>query len=179
MTDKKQSTRIILLTGDGKGKTSSALGMVLRAAGHGLRVCVVQFIKQPGDTAEARALRLLPGVALHICGNGFVLPTDSDDAREKHCAAAVAGLALTQAALTDPQIEMVVLDEICGAITLGLLPLQTVLDCLHAATAGKIIILMGRDAPQELIDLADTVSIVHALKHAFDTHRPAQPGVEF
>ena len=179
MTAKNQSTRIILLTGDGKGKTSSALGMALRAAGHGLRVCAIQFIKQPCDTGEARALRLLPGVTLHTCGNGFVLPSDTSDAHGKHCAAAAAGLALAQAALNDPQTEMVLLDEICGAVTLGLLPLQAVLDALHTAAPGKIIILTGRAAPQALIDLADTVSIVHAQKHAFDTHRPAQPGVEF
>jgi len=179
MTDKNQSIRIVLLTGDGKGKTSSALGMVLRAAGHGLRVCVVQFIKPPGDTAEARALRLLPGVEHHACGNGFVLPSDTDDAHGKHRAAAAAGLALAQAALADPKIAMVLLDEICGAIALGLLPLQDVLDTLHTAVAGKIIILTGRAAPQALVDLADTASHVHALKHAFDAHRPAQPGVEF
>ena len=179
MTDTGQRPRVVLLTGDGKGKTTSALGMVLRAAGHGLRVCVIQFIKQCGDTGEVRALRLLPGVALHICGNGFVRPSDSGGVRCRHRAAAEDGLALARAALADPQTEMVILDEICGAVALGLLPVQDVLDTLHTAADGKIIILTGRDAPKEFVALADTVSDIHALKHGFDAHRPAQPGVEF
>jgi len=179
MTDTGQRRRVLLLTGDGKGKTSSALGMVLRAAGHGLRVSVIQFIKQCGDTGEARALRLLPGVELHICGNGFVFPSDAADTREKHRAAAEDGLALARAALADPQVEMVLLDEICVAVALGLFSAQDVLDNLQSATGGKIIILTGRNAPQELIDLADTVSDIHALKHGFYSHHPAQPGVEF
>ena len=179
MTDINQKTRIVLLTGDGKGKTSSALGMVLRAVGHGLRTSVIQFIKQSTDTGEARALRLLPGVELHVCGNGFVRPSDGGDTWATHCAAAEDGLACARAALADPQIAMVLLDEICEAIALGLLSLQSVLDSVQTATVGKIIILTGRTAPQAFIDLADTVSHIHALKHAFDTHRPAQPGVEF
>ena len=179
MADSNQNRRVVLLTGDGKGKTSSALGMVLRAAGHGMRVRVIQFIKQSDDTAEARALRMLPGVELHVCGNGFVFRSDPDDTRERHCAAAADGLALAQAALADPHTEMVVLDEICGATALGLLPLQAVLDSLHNATPGKVIILTGRNAPQELIDVADTVSHIHMQKHGFYTHHPAQPGVEF
>jgi len=170
---------MILLTGDGKGKTSSALGMVLRAVGHGLRVCVIQFIKQSADTGEARALRLLPGVDLHICGNGFVFPSDAATVREQHCAAAGGGLARAREKLADPHIGMVVLDELCSAVALGLLPEQAVLDCLRAAPGGKIIVLTGRDAPQALIDLADTVSHIHELKHGFYANLPARPGVEF
>lgn len=178
MTDKSKQVRIILLTGDGKGKTSSALGMALRAVGHGLRVCVIQFIKHD-DTGEARALRLLPGAEIHLCGNGFVFPSDDGGARGKHCAAAMAGLALARDKLADPQTGMVILDEICQATALGLLPEQAVLDSLHAAAAGKIIILTGRGASQAFIDLADTVSHIHATKHGFYANLPAQPGVEF
>lgn len=170
---------MVLLTGDGKGKTTSAFGMALRAVGHGLRVCLIQFIKQSADTGEARALRLLPGVELHICGHGFVRPTDAGNTREQHCAAAEAGLALAREKLADPQTDMVLLDEICQAVALGLLPLQSVLDGLHTAASGKLIVLTGRDAPQALIDLADTVSHISELKHAFNAGRPAQPGIEF
>ena len=177
-TGTSKQARIVLLTGDGRGKTTSALGMALRAVGHGLRVCVIQFIKQ-SETGEARALRLLPGVEVHVCGCGFVFPTDSGDTRSRHRAAAESGLALAREKLADPQTAMVVLDEICGAVALGLLPSQTVLDCTRAANSGKIIVLTGRDAPQEFIDLADTVSHINELKHGFNANLPAQPGVEF
>ncbi|MCL1920875.1 MAG: cob(I)yrinic acid a,c-diamide adenosyltransferase [Kiritimatiellaeota bacterium] len=170
--------RIILLTGDGKGKTTAAFGMALRAAGHGLRVCVIQFIKQSDDTGEARALRLLPGTELHVCGKGFVRQSDSDTLRGSHCAAAAAGLALAREKLADAATHVVVLDELCSVPALGLLPLQPILDCLAAAAPGKVIILTGRDASQALIDLADTVSHIHAVKHPYPT-LPAQPGVEF
>ena len=172
-------TRIILLTGDGKGKTTSALGMALRAVGHGLRVCVIQFIKASADTGEACALPLLPGVELHICGKGFVFASDADTTHESHCAAAGGGLALARQKLADPQIAMVVLDEICSTTALGLLSEQAILDCLQTVSDGKIIVLTGRDAPHALIDLADTVSHIQEWKHGFTAGLPAQPGVEF
>ena len=178
-TSDYRQKRIILITGDGKGKTTSALGMVLRAAGHGLRVCVIQFVKQSADTGEARALKLLPGVEHHICGNGFVLPSDSTAQRGHHAAAAEAGLALAREKLADPKTDMLLLDEICAAVALNLLPLQPVLDALQTAPPGKTVILTGRDAPQAFIDLADTVSHIHATKHAYTANRSAQPGVEF
>ena len=178
MNDPSQK-RVILITGNGKGKTSSAFGMVLRAVGHKMRVSVIQFVKQSADTGEARTLRSLPSVTHHICGKGFVQPTTLRPERELHRAAAEAGLAVACEKLADPQTDMVVLDEICAAVALGLLPEQTVLESLTAATDGKIIILTGRDAPQSLIDAADTVSHIQAVKHAYDTGLPAQPGVEF
>jgi len=171
--------RIILLTGDGKGKTTSALGMALRAVGHGLRVCVIQFIKQDADTGEARALRLLPGVEHHLCGKGFVFSSDAETVREQHCASAGGGLARAREKLADPHIAMVILDEICEAVALGLLDEQDVLDCIHAAADGTIIILTGRHATPALIALADTASQIYALKHGFYANIPAQPGVEF
>ena len=169
---------MVLLTGDGKGKTTSALGMALRATGHDLSVCVIQFIKQSADTGEARALRLLPNVEHHICGNGFVLPSDADTVREHHITAAKAGLQIAQKKLADPNTDMVILDEICGAIALGLLTEQAVLDILHTAD-NKIIILTGRNATPALIDLCDTVSNIHDSKHGFYVNLSSQPGVEF
>ena len=103
------TNRVILLTGDGKGKTTSALGMVLRAVGHGLRVCVVQFIKQCTDTGEAQALRLLPGVEHLVCGKGFVREC-TGEAFEAHAQAARARLAQAAERLCDPACGMVVLD---------------------------------------------------------------------
>ncbi|HRR33236.1 MAG TPA: cob(I)yrinic acid a,c-diamide adenosyltransferase [Kiritimatiellia bacterium] len=174
----KHANRVILLTGDGKGKTSSALGMVLRAVGHGLRVCVVQFIKRRVDTGEAQALRLLPGVEHLVCGNGFVRER-TGEAFEAHARAARDGLARAAERLCDPAYGMVVLDEVCGAVALGLLDVQAVVEALAKAAPGKAVVLTGRDAPPALTALADTVSVVTCVKHAYDHGAPAQRGVEW
>jgi len=176
--EKNVKNRIILLTGQGKGKTSSALGMVLRAVGHQMRVSVLQFIKKTRNTGEARALALLPGVEHLICGNGFVTQQDAADQREDHCEAATEGLRIAKSRLADPNIQMIVLDEICSAIHHHLLDEQEVLDLLTSASNGKIIILTGRHAPQALIDCADTVSTIESTKHGFQQGIDAQPGVE-
>jgi cob(I)alamin adenosyltransferase len=177
MRNGETANRIVLITGDGKGKTTSALGMVVRAAGHGLRACVIQFIKSRGDTGEARALALLPGVETHLCGAGFVLQKGGAS-RDAHARAAEAGFALAVQRLNDPACGMVVLDEICGAVALGLLDVRRVCQALEEAAPGKVIVLTGRDACQELIALADTVSRVACVKHGMDAGWPAQKGVE-
>lgn len=176
---KEKKNRIVVITGDGKGKTTSALGMVVRAAGHGLRTCVIQFVKDRRDTGEVRALAQLPGMELHVCGDGFVLPSDDGPARNGHRRAAEAGLALARRKLADPSYGLIVLDEICGAVALGLLDVAAVCEALAAAAPGPAIVLTGRGAPPELIALADTVSRVDCVKHGYDAGCPAQPGVEF
>lgn len=173
----KAKNRVVLITGDGKGKTTSALGMVLRAVGHGQRVCVIQFIKNRRDTGEAKALALLDGVEMHVCGEGFVLP-ERGLAATGHARAAEAGLALAAEKLGDPAFGMVVLDEICGAVALGLVDAQAVLAVLRQAAPGKVIVLTGRDACRELMTMADTVSRVECVKHGMNEGWPAQKGVE-
>ena len=173
-----RQTRIVLLTGDGKGKTSSALGMILRATGHGLRVCLIHFIKADRRTGEALALARLPGVEVHFCGRGFVRePTPASLAR--HREAAAQGLALARERLQSPDTDLVVLDEICGAIALGLLDVRAAAEAVRAARPGMIVVLTGRNAPPELIALADTVSRIDAVKHGLETGWSAQPGVEW
>lgn len=176
---KKEGKRVIVLTGEGKGKTSAALGMALRAVGHGLRVCLIHFIKRRVDAGERRSLSRLPGVEAHACGKGFVgpLPTDAT-VLEAHRQAAEAGLALAREKLADPDLDLVVLDEVCVAIALGLLSEQAALESVAAATPGKIIVLTGRDAPESLIALADTVSRIICVKHGMEIGWAAQPGVE-
>lgn len=169
--------RIILVTGDGKGKTTSALGMVLRAVGHGQRVCMVQFLKHRQDTGEARALVKLPGVEVHVCGEGFVRVT-SGPAFEAHAKAAQNGLRLAASKLNALSYDMVVLDEVCGAVAQGLLTVQDVCKAVEAAAPGKTVILTGRGACPELVRLADTVSRIDNVKHGLDSGWPAQDGVE-
>lgn len=174
---KTAKNRIVLITGEGKGKTTAALGMVLRAVGHGLRVCVVQFIKRRSDTGEARALAGVSGVEVHLCGEGF-LRARSGPVFATHARAAGAGLRLAAQKLSDPTYGMVVLDEVCGAVAYGLLEPQAICSAIEGAAPGIVIVLTGRDACQELIDLADTVSRIACVKHGMDAGWPAQEGVE-
>ena len=180
--------RVILLTGDGKGKTTSALGMVLRAAGHGLKATLIHFIKNRRDTGEAIALARLPEVEVLYCGRGFVrAPSPAQLAR--HRSAARHGLAIARERLQSPEpagqairsgeYDMVVLDEICGAVALGLLDAQDVAEAVRSAPPGKIVILTGRQAAPGLLALADTVSEIACVRHGLDAGWPAQPGVEW
>ena len=169
--------RVILLTGDGKGKTTAALGMVLRAAGNGLRVALIHFIKADVATGETRALARFPEVEVVFCGRGFVRdPSPAQFAH--HREAAQRGLALAHERLQSTVPDMVVLDEICGAVALGLLDASAVAEAVRRAPTGKIVILTGRQAAPELLALADTVSVIACVRHGMDAGWPAQPGVE-
>jgi cob(I)alamin adenosyltransferase len=168
--------RILVITGNGRGKTTSALGLVLRAVGHGQRVCIVQFIKKDSGTGEAVALGMLPGVDLNICGAGFVRERDgAKSGHHKHCAEAA--ISLLQQKISDG-FDMFVLDEICGAVSLGLLPARAVVDLMKIAPDDSVFVLTGRNAPAEFIDMADTVSRITCVKHGCDAGIPAQEGVE-
>lgn len=171
-------TRILLLTGNGKGKTTAALGMALRALGHDMRVALVHFVKAAGCTGETRILEKLPGISVEFCGLGFVRDCDATQ-MAAHRQAAAAGLELARKHLLSPTLEMVILDEICGAIDLALLDTHSVADAIRAARPGMIIVLTGRNAPPELLALADTISCIECLKHGLDTGHSARPGVEF
>ncbi|MFO7937746.1 MAG: cob(I)yrinic acid a,c-diamide adenosyltransferase [Kiritimatiellia bacterium] len=168
--------RIIVLTGEGKGKTTSAMGMVLRAVGHGQRVCIVQFIKKDCGSGEIRALGMLPGVEMHVCGKGFVFERQGERFKEHlHCAEDA--VTLLQEKIS-PFFDMIVLDEICPAISLGLVSEETVLKLLDSAPDNINFVLTGRDAPPALIARADTVSRIECVKHGFNSGFPAAEGVE-
>ena len=153
--------------------------MALRAAGHGLRVCVVQFVKSRADTGEVRALALLPGAEVCVCGEGFVRASDGADRRAGHREAAERGLAVAAAKLADGAYGMVVLDEVCCAVAFGLLRAEDVLKAVGGAAPGTVAVLTGRDACERLIGAADTVSRVETVKHGLDAGWPAQAGVEW
>jgi cob(I)alamin adenosyltransferase len=176
---KKEKCRVVLLTGDGKGKTTSALGMVLRGVGHGQRICVVQFIKEKRDSSEVLALGEFHFVEVHVCGAGFVLPK-SKKTLKVHQQAALDGWAIAKKnLLSAPDIDMVVLDEICGAVEFGLLDEDEVCETIRAAPPRKIVILTGRNASPKLLDLADTISRIECEKHGYKSGYSAWPGVEF
>jgi cob(I)alamin adenosyltransferase len=172
-----EPVRVLLFTGDGKGKTTAALGLALRAAGHGLRVQILQFIKNDPATGEIPALQRFPNVKLSQCGRGFV-PPPGHPAFPEHCRAAETGLATAEQALTADSCDVLVLDEILGAVARKLLPEARVAELVRRAPANLVIVLTGRGATPGLIALADTVTEMRAVKHAYTQGRPAQKGVE-
>ncbi|MGQ9575958.1 MAG: cob(I)yrinic acid a,c-diamide adenosyltransferase [Thermoguttaceae bacterium] len=173
MTD---PVRIVLFTGDGKGKTTAALGMAIRAAGHGLRTCLVQFIKSRAS-GEHEALQGLPGIQIVRTGLGFLPPAD-DPAFARHKQAAETGLHQAAEAMGSGRFDLVILDEICLAVAEGLLEEDRVLELLRQGSPNQVIVLTGRGATQKLIELADTVTEMRCLKHALSSGRQAQKGVE-
>lgn len=167
---------LLVLTGAGKGKSSSAFGMVARALGHGLAVQVVQFIKGRSDTGEEAFFRRQPGVAWQVCGEGFTWETQD---RARDIAAAEAGWAHAARALADPAVQLVVLDELTYLFNYGYLDLDRALADIAARPPMQHVVVTGRAAPQALVDAADTVSDIGDLKHAFRARVRAQPGIDW
>lgn len=174
----KRGNRILLFTGDGKGKTTAALGMALRACGHGQRVLVIQFVKSDASTGEIAGISHLPGAELRQAGLGFI-PPGTDPAFEEHCRAAEAGLDEAALALSSGGYDLVILDEICLAVSRCLLQEKDVAGMLKNACPETCIVLTGRDAPPGLLDLADTVTEMRMVRHGLAAGIRAQKGVEY
>lgn len=170
--------RLLIFTGDGKGKTTAALGMVLRASGHGMRALLLQFLKSDATTGELKALAALPGVEVIQKGRGFV-PRVHNTAWEEHRHTAREALALGREALASGRYDLVVFDEICGALANGLIAEDALIETLNAAPAQVCIVLTGRAAPPRLVELADTVTEMRCVKHGYQAGIAAQLGVEF
>ena len=170
--------RILIFTGDGKGKTTAALGMALRAHGHGMPVAVIQFVKSDVKTGEFAVLSRLPGVEIFVTGLGFVPPKD-DPLFAEHRRAAEEGLRIASEAACSGRYGLVILDEGCYAVARHLIAEEAVLRLLREAAPGVIVVLTGRGATEGLIAAADTVSEIRCVKHGFDTGKKAQKGVEY
>jgi cob(I)alamin adenosyltransferase len=166
---------LVVNTGNGKGKSSSAFGMIARALGHGMRVAVVQFIKGSFATGEEAFFRRFPEVEYHVMGEGFTWDTQD---RERDMRAADAAWAKARGFLADPDFGLVVLDELNIALKLGYLPLDEVLSALLGRPPRQHAVVTGRGAPPELIEIADTVTEMRPIKHAFDAGVRAQKGIE-
>ncbi len=166
---------LLVITGNGKGKSTSAFGMVARALGHGMKVGVVQFIKGRTDTGEEAFLGRQPGVEWHVTGDGFTWDTQN---RAQDIATAERGWAIAARMLADPAYQLVVLDELTYLLSYGYLDSDTVLDALANRPAMQHVVVTGRGASEALIELADTVSIIADEKHAFRAGVKAQPGVD-
>jgi len=167
---------LVVNTGNGKGKSSAAFGVVARALGHGLKVGVVQFVKGRSDTGEEAFFRQQPNVVWHVGGEGFTWETQD---KERDAKAAQQAWAIACEHLANPAIALVVLDEMTYAFKYGWLELDAVIAKLLARPTMQHVIITGRAAPQTLRDAADTVSDIGMEKHAFQSGIKAMPGLEF
>ncbi len=167
---------LLVNTGNGKGKSSAAFGVVARALGHGLKVGVVQFVKGRSDTGEEAFFRRQPEVSWHVMGDGFTWDTQN---RAQDMASARAGWDQACAFLRDPEIGLVVLDERNIVRKYGYLDVEMILDELYARPAMQHVIITGRGAPLSLVEAADTVTDMGVVKHAFKAGITAQAGLEF
>ncbi|NCS66585.1 MAG: cob(I)yrinic acid a,c-diamide adenosyltransferase [Hydrogenophilales bacterium CG03_land_8_20_14_0_80_62_28] len=166
---------LIVLTGNGKGKSSSAFGMVARALGHGLKAGVAQFIKSRTDTGEEAFFSRQPGVEWQVLGDGFTWDTQD---RERDIATARRGWQVAERMLANPSIDLVVLDELTYLLSYGYLDQDAVLDAIAARPPMQHIVVTGRGASPALIELADTVSEIADVKHAYRAGVKAQKGVD-
>ena len=169
------SMMIHVYTGDGKGKTTAAVGLCCRAAGVGKRVLFAQFLKGR-PTGEVAALESL-GVAVWRTGVQKFVPFMTEEERADCKLQQISLFELAQGVMG--QYDVVVLDEIIGAVTLGLIPLESVIELIKRQPEQTELILTGRDAPEELTRLADYVSDIRAVKHPYDAGVPAREGIEY
>lgn len=167
---------ILVHTGNGKGKSSAAFGMVARALGHNMHVGVVQFIKGSFATGEETFFRRFPEVDYHVMGEGYTWETQD---RERDIAKAQAAWKIAHDMLRNPELQLVVLDEINIALKLRYIEIEQVLDALRNRPAMQHVVLTGRTAPDALIEVADTVTEMRPVKHAFDAGIQAQNGIEY
>ncbi len=177
----KDSGRGLLLvfTGDGKGKTTAALGVALRAAGHDQRTHIIQFIKGPRPSGEREAIkRLAPLVTIEAMGTGFFRPEDAEAMARARRAARSAWQRAADI-LQEGGPDILVLDELNVALSYQLLDLKEVLQALSARKPQLHVIVTGRSAPPALCEGADLVTRMVSQKHPYQQGRPAEPGIDF
>ena len=172
----KAKGRLIIHTGDGKGKTTAALGTVFRALGHGHKVCVIQFIKGQGEYGERILAKKLENLDWHICGRGFVFNKEHIEEDKK---TAEQGFALAVEVISSDRYDLIVLDELTYLPVYGFIEVEKIVETLRSRPERLSVIITGRNAPAELIDIADTVSEASVVKHGFQRGIKAQKGVEF
>lgn len=168
---------IQVYTGNGKGKTTAALGLSLRAAGHGLRTVIIQFMKGWIDYGELKGVEMLsPHVEIHQAGRDTFVNRKDPDPEDVRLARE--GLELARNTILGKRADIVVLDEINCAVDFGLLPVTEVLDLLRKKPEGMEILLTGRGAPAEFLELADLVTEMREVKHYYAKGVDARVGVE-
>jgi cob(I)alamin adenosyltransferase len=177
---RKKVGLVVVLTGNGKGKTTSALGMALRAAGHGMKVCIIHFMKGDMYAGELDGIKMLgPNVEVHLMGKGFCGIQGNPYPYKEHRANAQDAVKLAREKISSGAFDMVVLDEVNNALHLKLVDLPQVMDLIGVKPPLMHLILTGRDAHPDIIERADTVSEVREIKHAFRKDIEPQKGIDF
>ncbi len=174
----KKKGLIIIHTGDGKGKTTAALGLAMRAWGNGLRILVLQFIKGGWKYGELKTMeQLAPRLKVKQCGEGFTQRNEED--KEKHKAAAQQALKEAEAEICSERWEMIILDEINYAVKFNLIEESAVLHLLEIKPKNLHLVLTGRDVSPSIIQKADLVTEMKEVKHPYKKGIKAQKGIEF
>lgn len=172
----KEKGVIVITTGNGKGKSSSGFGMVARALGHGMKVGIVQFIKGAMSTGEETFFRRFPDeVEYHVMGDGFTWNTQN---REQDVKTATQAWEKAKHMLSNESYDLVLLDELNIVLKYQYLPIEEVIQDLQSRPEMQHIVITGRAAKDELIEIADTVTEMHDIKHAFRSGIKAQKGIE-
>ncbi|WP_339824146.1 cob(I)yrinic acid a,c-diamide adenosyltransferase [uncultured Parasphingorhabdus sp.] len=166
---------LLVLTGNGKGKSSSAFGMVARTLGYGHKAAVFQFIKGAENVGERAFFADHPDVIWERCGEGFTWETQD---RTRDIAAARAGWEKAKVALADPSIHIIILDELTYLVTYRYLSLAEIMPAIRDRPPMQHVVITGRAAHDELIEAADTVSAIRDVKHAFRAGVRAQEGID-
>jgi len=166
---------LLVITGNGKGKSTSGFGMVARALGHGMKVGVCQFIKSRTDTGEEAFFNAQPNCEWHVLGDGFTWDTQD---RQQDIETSEKGWEIAKRMLTNPSYDLVVLDELTYLLSYEYLDKNEVLDTIQARPEMQHVVVTGRSAIAELRDLADTVSDIKDEKHAYTSGIKAQKGVD-
>jgi len=172
---KEQRGILIVFTGNGKGKTTAAFGTVTRAVGHGMRAAVIQFIKGEWPNGEKNLLEP-HGVEFQVMSTGFTWETQNKETDTQACQAVWQH---GKRMLADASLDLVVLDELTYMVSFGYLELQDVVDALNARPAHQTVIITGRGCHRDLLEMADTVSELRPVKHAFDAGIMAQQGIDW
>ena len=176
MRPPRQRSLVLVNTGDGKGKSTAAFGIVMRGVARGWRVCVIQFIKSDKWKVGEETIGRRLGVDWLKGGDGFTWESpDLDQSRGR----AVAAWELAAAAIAGGEYELVVLDEITYPVNYGWLPIDDVLDTIRNRPEHVNVVATGRNAPERLVELADTVTEMRKVKHAFDRGIRARRGLDF
>ena len=171
---------VIVYTGGGKGKTTAALGMALRAVGHNQKICIIQFIKGSWHYGELNSLkRLEPEVELVTMGKGFVGIIDDKSPREEHEKIAKEGIKLSKEKIQSKKYDIIILDEVNYAVNLGLIGLNDVLDLIKTKPSELNLVLTGNHAKPEMIEAADLVTEMREIKHPFKSGIKAKKGIDF
>lgn len=170
------SGRVIVNTGNGKGKTTAALGTAFRALGHDRKVCVIQFLKGQGNYGERVMAEKMENLDWFICGKGFVFKKENI---EEDRQVALDGFKLAQEKVKSDRYDLIILDEITYLPLYDFLDVEKIVELIKDKPKRLSIILTGRDAHARLIEIADTVSVIEPAKHAYEQGIKAQKGIEF